>query len=230
MLNIAVFVCNPFRERCMLVWDRGPGAVIVDPGFCRPEERDALYACVEREKLQPEAILLTHTHFDHVLGAAECAARFGIPAYLHPDDRARLQEYAAMAAPFQIPAAETDFPVRDVADGETLALAGMAFEVIHTPGHTPGGVCYYCRAAGDLFSGDTLFAGSIGRSDLPGGDYDREIVSIMEKLMPLPGETRVHPGHGGDTTIGAERAGNPVLQPFNEVDADGNVDGISIDG
>ena len=230
MLNIGIFVCNLFRERCMLVWDRGPGAVILDPGFSTPEERDALYACVEREKLQPEAILLTHAHFDHIVGVAECAAHFSIPVYLHPEDRACLPVFAPMIDAFRLPRPDISFPVREIADGEVLKLAGMEFEVIHTPGHTPGGVCYYSRATGDLFSGDTLFAGSIGRSDLPCGDYDREIVSIMEKLLPLPGDTRVHPGHGSDTTIAAERTGNPFLQPFNEVDEYGNVDGVSIDG
>ncbi len=214
----------------MLVWDRGPGAVIIDPGFIGPEERDALYACVEQEKLQPEAILLTHAHFDHTHGVAECARHFGIPVYLHPEDRCHLDELIPMADRFFRPRADLDLPLQDVTDGQRLTLAGMELEVIHTPGHSPGSTCYYCAASGDLFSGDTLFAGSIGRTDLPCADYDREIVSVMEKLLPLPGETRVHPGHGGDTTIAAERTGNPFLQPFNEKDENGNVDGIPIDG
>lgn len=230
MLNIRIFNFNLFQERCMVVWDRGPGAVIFDPGFSRAAERDALYACVEREKLRPEAILLTHAHFDHILGAAECARHFGIPVYLHPEDRRCLEQLAPMADAFRMPRADTAFPTLDVEDGQRLSLAGIEWEVIHTPGHSPGSVCYYCSASGDLFCGDTLFAGSIGRSDLPCGDYDREIVSIMEKLLPLPGPTRVHPGHGGDTTISDERTGNPFLQPFNEIDEDGNVDGITIDG
>ena len=214
----------------MLVWDRGPGAVIIDPGFINATERDALYACVEQEKLQPEAILLTHAHFDHTLGVVECARHYGIPVYLHPDDRHSLHELIPLADTFFMPRPDLDLPMQDIADGQRLSLAGMELEVIHTPGHTPGSVCYYCSASGDLFSGDTLFAGTIGRTDLPCSDYDKEIVSIMEKLLPLPGGTRVHPGHGGDTTISGERTSNPFLQPFNEVDEDGNVDGISIDG
>ena len=113
------------------------------------------------------------------------------------------------------PEPDTDFTRTDLAEGP-LSVAGMDFEVIATPGHSPGSVCYLEREAGILFSGDTLFAGSIGRSDLPGGEYDDLIRSILEKLLPLDPATRIFPGHGPSSTLGQERTGNPFLEPFNE--------------
>ena len=123
------------------------------------------------------------------------------------------------------------FRYQGVADGEVLHVGGAGWKVITTPGHSPGSVCYWCEAAGVLLSGDTLFAGSIGRTDLPGGDYDALIHSVMDKLMALPGETDVLPGHGRPTSIAREAATNPFLIPFNEPDTDWwNQDGIELDG
>ena len=186
-MKIKRFVCNAFQENCYVVSD-GSRCVIIDPGFDPGQagdgsELDGLYSYLEAEGLTPEAILLTHSHWDHTLGVPALVERFGIPV-----------------KPAQ---AETG-----------AALYG--FKVIDTPGHTPDSVCYYNEAEHILFTGDTLFAGSIGRTDLPGGDYDSEIRSIMEKLIFLPGETEIYPGHGPSSTIARERTDNPFLEPFNE--------------
>ena len=127
---------------------------------------------------------------------------------------------------------ELKFESKGIEDGEVLELADMKIEVIFTPGHTPGGVCYLLRDEKVMFTGDTLFAGTIGRTDLPGGDYDKLIVSIMDKLMGLPGDVDVLPGHGRKTTIADERTHNPFLQPFNEPeeDLDWDGEGIEIEG
>ena len=229
MTNIRQFTCNPLEERCYLVSDGAGTAVVIDPGFLGGEETDAFDALLEREGLRLQAVLLTHAHFDHIYGVKHCVTRYGVPVYLHPDEAPVLQGDAAFAAGCGMPAPDTDWAVVPVQDGQTLRFGELSFQVIATPGHSPGSVCYLCAEDGVLFSGDTLFAGTIGNTQLPWGDYDRLIVSVMEKLMGLDADLDVHPGHGGGTTIGYERTHNPFLQPFNEKDPEtGWVDGIEV--
>lgn len=192
--------------------------VISDPGMYDESEREALLELLRKEGLTPVAVLLTHGHFDHIFGAAFLQKRFGIPVYMHPDDKKTVSLSPAFAEYFSSVSIDTDFETTDIRDGEVLSLAGISFRVITTPGHTPGGVCYYAESDSVLLSGDTLFAGSIGRSDLPGGDYDRLISSVLNRIMTLPGDTDVIPGHGPVTTIARESTTNPFLQPFNEPD------------
>ncbi len=199
-MKIKRFVCNAFQENCYVVSD-GSRCVIIDPGFDPGQagdgsELDGLYSYLEAEGLTPEAILLTHSHWDHTLGVPALVERFGIPVF-------------SATTSLQTPGK----PVSCLeGDGDEV----RGFKVIATPGHTPDSVCYYNEAEHILFTGDTLFAGSIGRTDLPGGDYDSEIRSIMEKLIFLPGETEIYPGHGPASTIARERMENPFLEPFNE--------------
>ena len=202
-MKIKKFVCNAFQENCYVVSD-GSRCVIIDPGFDPGQagddsELDGLYSYLEAEGLTPEAILLTHSHWDHILGVPALVERFGIPV-----KSAQAETGAFPAEPFF------------GEDGNDAGAALYGFKVIATPGHTPDSVCYYNEAEHILFTGDTLFAGSIGRTDLPGGDYDSEIRSIMEKLIFLPGETKIYPGHGPSSTIARERMENPFLEPFNE--------------
>ena len=231
MLNVEHLYFNLFSERSYIVWGKGPEAVVIDPGYCCEKEKQKLLDFLDAHGLVPTAIILTHAHFDHIFGVKDLSCHFNIPVYLHPDDKPMLRMAPSMASGFQgIPVPEVDFDTCDIFDGQTLGINGLSFEVIHTPGHTPGSVCLLSSKSGDLFSGDTLFAGSIGRTDLPMGDYDKEIVSVMDKIMGLDADIKVHPGHGGATTIAYERTHNPFLQPFNEKDSQGNVDGIEFNG
>ena len=217
MLNIRTLTCNLLQERTYVAWGGTDACVIVDPGCYGDDELRDLESLLRQESLTPAAILLTHGHFDHIFGVKALQDRFGgIPVHMHPADEAVFGYGAQMAANLGLTPAATDFRWTPVQDGQVLELAGIRFEVIATPGHTPGGVCYYVREADILFSGDTLFAGSIGRTDFPGGEYDDLIRSIMERIILLDPAVRILPGHGPSSTIGQERTGNPFLEPFNE--------------
>ncbi len=200
MLNLKIFVCNPYEENTYIVNSEGnKEAVIIDPGCREGEEVEGIVEYIETSGLKPVAILLTHAHLDHTCGIPLLKKRYDTPVYMDHREKTSLK-----------------FDSIDVKKGEILHLAGLDFEVISTPGHTPGGVCYLDRADKCLFSGDTLFAGTIGRTDLPGGDYDKLIVSVMDSLIGLPGDIEVFPGHAQSTNIARERYNNPFLQPFNE--------------
>lgn len=219
-MKIKRFVCNAIAENCYVV-SEGGSCVIIDPGFDGPDELAGLYSYLDSEALTPTAILLTHTHFDHVLGVPALVGRFGIPVY--PDRLAAAEVPEGVYSGEHFPCEPEKLPsgtqAKDEAEEEKLPSGlceGMDFKVIRTPGHTPDSICFYSEKEAVLFTGDTLFAGTIGRTDLPGGDYDSEIRSIMEKLIFLPGETAIYPGHGPASTIARERMSNPFLEPFNE--------------
>ena len=216
MLNIRSATFNFLQERTYAAWREAGRCVLVDPGCYGPDESAALEDLLTQEGLTPAAILLTHGHFDHLYGVQALQDRFGIPVYLHPADEVVLGYSAEMAGRLGLTPPQTGFRRTSIADGAVLEIAGMKFEVIATPGHTPGGVCYLEREAGVMFTGDTLFAGSIGRTDFLYSEYDDEIRSIMERLILLDPSIRILPGHGPTSTIGHERSHNPFLEPFNE--------------
>ena len=215
MPNIRSFTFNYLEEKTYLVWDESLEAVLIDPGCYRPSEAPELSRFIEENKLKLKAIWLTHGHFDHICGVASFP---GVPVYMHPADKPVLAISGDMATGLRLRAPDTSFSTVDISDGDELRVGKTAFKVIATPGHTPGGVCFYDEKDGLMFSGDTLFAGTIGRTDFPLGDYDVLIVSLMEKIMGLPGDVEVYPGHGPSTDIATERTHNPFLQPFNEPD------------
>jgi glyoxylase-like metal-dependent hydrolase (beta-lactamase superfamily II) len=188
--------------------------VIIDPG---QDAEPGIAQILASHRLKPVAVLLTHGHIDHIWSVAPVCGARGITAYIHPADRALLSDPARGFPPLvgqQLLAGlaftEPD-DVAELADGMSVSLAGCEFRVGHAPGHTPGSVTFAPEGEAVLFSGDLLFAGSIGRTDLPGGDYPAMLDSLARVCLPLPGETRVLPGHGPETTIGAERASNPFL-------------------
>lgn len=230
MVKVKQFFFNPLQEHCLIPYGEDLTAVIVDPGMCTEYERDEVLEFIRESGVHLQAVLLTHSHFDHIYGAKWCSDTFGIPVYLHPEDKKVIPITASSAAKFGLPVLDCSFSTTDIKDGDTLSFGEMEFEVIHTPGHSPGGACYYDRKNQIIFTGDTLFAGTIGRSDLEYGNYDDLIRSIMEKLMWLDTDVNVFPGHGGCTNIGYERTHNPFLQPFNEKDPEtGAVDGITFE-
>ncbi|MDX1690151.1 MAG: MBL fold metallo-hydrolase [Acidimicrobiia bacterium] len=192
--------------------ERGGPAVIVDA----PPDVDGLTRLVTELDVVPVAVLATHGHVDHVGGAGGAATRYAVSAYLHPDDdwlaadpRQQLRSIFGMEPPGDYEPPER---YEDLADEQVLDLAGLSFRTLHTPGHTPGHCCFLLEDDGVLFSGDQLFAGSIGRTDLPGGSHEQLMASMADKIVPLDGDTRVLPGHGPSTTIARELATNPFLQ------------------
>ena len=230
-INIKTFCFNPFRENTYLMWNQEGECVIVDPSPYTEDEKESLFLYISCNKLKPKEVWLTHGHFDHVFGVAEVSRKFDIPVRMHPDDKVILENNHIFAGGVLLKAPDCSFDTVDLVDGEELeALPDSVFKVIWTPGHTPGSVCLVDFTDKVMLSGDTLFAGSIGRTDHLGGDYDKEILSIMDKLMGLPGDIDVLPGHGGKTSISDERTHNPFLQPFNEPEEDFLDQGIEIHG
>jgi glyoxylase-like metal-dependent hydrolase (beta-lactamase superfamily II) len=192
----------------------GGPAVVVDA----PPDAAGVLALLARHDLIPMALLLTHAHVDHLGAAGSVSGSFAMSAYLHPDDEwlasdPGLQLRALWGA---MPPGDFEQPERyeSLFDGQVLALGGLEIEVLHTPGHTPGHCCFWVPGEGALFSGDQLFAGSIGRTDLPGGDHETLMRSMGERVVPLPRDTTVFPGHGPTTTLARELESNPFLEAF----------------
>jgi len=230
MITIRKFRFNPFQERGMVLSDETGECVIVDPGCYDEAELGELTEYMVQGGLTPKAIWLTHGHFDHIYGVKSLSRKYGIPTFMSPADQLVLDADEALARTFQLTPPDTSFAYEAIGKDSVMSFGHTRFTVFETPGHTPGGVCYYDEADKVLLSGDTLFAGSIGRTDGPGGDYDKLIKSVMDGIMGLPGDVSVFPGHGPMTDIGEERTHNPFLQPFNEPDEEGDwdQDGLSI--
>lgn len=204
------------HERCIVVWDETLECVIADPGCQTPDEKEELSSFISEKHLVPKAVILTHGHFDHIYGVSSIVSAYNIPVYMNPADRPYISGPKIIDNPFSLPVPDTGFETIDVLDGDEVKFGNSSLEVLATPGHSRGSVCYLSREGKLLLSGDTLFAGTIGRTDLPGGDYDMLMESIFGKLMSLDGDIDVLPGHGPATTITDERQKNPFLMPFNE--------------
>lgn len=202
-------VVEPFAENSWLVGDPKAGeAVLVDPGGHVP----TLLARATAAGLRVVAVWLTHAHLDHVSGVAAAVEALGVPVLLHPDDLPLYLAVDRQAAMFGLSAAPPPPADASLHDGRVLELGGLAAHVLHLPGHSPGHVAFWFPAARIVLSGDVLFAGSVGRTDLPGGSWQQLSRSIHERLLPLGDDVRVLPGHGPETTLGRERLTNPFLQ------------------
>lgn len=206
-MRVERFVTGIISTNCYLaVNEETRQAVIVDPAACPKKILDF----IEAEELKIEAILLTHGHFDHIMGIDGFLARFCVPVYVHEDDE-RVMNDPVLNQSSVYTAGYTFSGAEYVRDRQVLELAGYRFEVIHTPGHTWGGCCYYIPSEGVLFSGDTLFQNSVGRTDFETSSTSDLLSSVREKLFQLPETTHVYPGHMGETTIGHEKACNPYV-------------------
>ena len=201
-----------FAENCYLVIDEASReCVVIDPG----EEAGLILRRITEAGVRPVAIWVTHAHLDHVMGVPRLSRETGAPIYLHPADRELYDHVIQQGLAFGIRVESLPPPDREFVPGETVRVGTVGFTVRHAPGHSPGSVCLV--GDGVVFTGDVLFAGSIGRTDLPGADFDTLIRSIERELLVLPDSTMVYSGHGPETTVGRERGTNPFLTGVHRV-------------
>lgn len=208
-MKIKSFVVNPIGENCYVISEGKEGAII-DCGCFSERDWRTIKNYLEKEEINLSFALQTHMHFDHVMGLHFVERDYGVKPQCHMADLQVYESVPQMAMSFMGVELNLHLPrvEKHLRDGDIITLNGKEIEVIYTPGHTPGGVCFYVKEEGVLFSGDTLFQGSVGRTDLPGGSMSMEISSIRERLLTLPEETTVYPGHGGTTTIEYEKKYN----------------------
>jgi hydroxyacylglutathione hydrolase len=209
MLRYQTIPVTPFAQNCSVVWcDVTHDAAVIDPGG----DLDRILAAVKRQGLALKQILLTHAHIDHAGGTGTLARTLGLPVIgPHPDDQFWIDGLPQQAQMFGFAPAEPFVPARWLADGDTVAVGHSVLQVRHCPGHTPGHVVFYSPEAGRCFVGDVLFAGSIGRTDFPRGDFDTLIASITQRLWPMGDDTVFIPGHGPESSFGQERRSNPFV-------------------
>jgi hydroxyacylglutathione hydrolase len=204
ILPVGMLQCN-----CSIFGDeQSREAVVIDPG----DEIQRILAILEKHQLRVKAIVITHAHIDHIGGAAKLKAATGAPVYMNANDQPLSEHLDTQASWLGMATPEKTNIDVNAREGEKIALGPAEFHVLHTPGHTQGSISLWIPAENKLIAGDTLFLDSIGRTDLPGGDYQQILRSIQDKLLPLDDTTAVIPGHGSNTTIGRERARNPFLQ------------------
>lgn len=209
MLSLKTLPLGPLAANCYIVYDeKSRACLLIDPGA----EAERVEAFLEEAHLEPKAIVNTHGHFDHIGAVEALKEKYHLDFYLHPGDKALVEK--AAPAVFGIP--EENVEVKEVEhfleDGEKIDFAGSTFEVISTPGHTMGGCCFYFPAEKWLFTGDTVFRGTVGRTDLPGGDYEAIIHSVQKGLANIPNDVAVYPGHGPSSIMVFEREHNPYFR------------------
>lgn len=210
-MNIARLVFNPLQENTYVVWDATLQAIIIDAGNSSERENAMLENFIAEKGLQPVAAVNTHGHFDHLLGAEFVRSRYGVPFVMSSKDEFLLRGASTSAELFGVRSGDMPELDEDLEGKEVFTFGQTTLQVISTPGHTPGHVALYEPQSKVLFTGDTLFRESIGRTDLPGGDYSWIMRSIIDKLLPLGDEVKIYPGHGEESSIGHESMYNPFI-------------------
>lgn len=211
MTTIKTFAFNPFQENTYVLYDETNSCVIIDPGMSSEAEQKGFTDFIESKKLEPVSMINTHCHIDHVLGCRFLKDCYNIPLYIHNSEYALLKTTEEYGAVFGLKADSPPEPDNFLSDNQVYTFGETELKMLHVPGHSPGSIAIYCEADNYVLTGDVLFQGSIGRTDLPGGDYDTIIHSIKSKLMILPSKVHVYPGHGNHTTIEIEKTSNPFL-------------------
>lgn len=212
MIEIQKFTFNPFQENTFLLFDESKSAVVIDPGCYDKDEENEISTFIDSHDLKLEKVLNTHCHIDHVLGNAFFFDTYGLKPTIHKGDLSILQSVKEYGQSFGIDPIPSPEPEEFIEDGDLVQFGNSVLNVIHIPGHAPGHVVFKNDSQNFIIGGDVLFYGSIGRTDLPGGNHETLINSIHEKLMTLDEDFIVYPGHGPSTNIGFEKNNNPFLQ------------------
>ncbi len=211
MISIKKFTFNPVQENTFIAYDETGECVIIDAGCYFENERQELDRFITEKQLKPVRLINTHCHFDHIMGITHCRVKYKLQFEIHKDEVSLVEDAASHGDLFGIPVEAIDAPDTFFKEGDQLTFGNSYLQVIESPGHSPGGVVFYNHEQKILIAGDVLFYGSIGRTDLPGGSYERLVGNIQSKLLTLPEETLVYCGHGQETTIGFEKKNNPFL-------------------
>lgn len=214
VMKISRFTVNPFSENTYILWEEGMNDIaVVDPGMCTTQECETLYKFFEENNFSLKMVLLTHQHVDHIMGTGCLVEKYGCQVYGHAGDIELGSKADVQMRMFNLPYKVKPFCITDkVVGGDVIKLNGESIKVLHTPGHSAGGVVFFLPESGCAFVGDTIFQMSIGRTDLTGGDYDTLIESIRTEIYTLPKDTILYPGHGGTTTVGDEKQYNPFVK------------------
>ena len=210
-MQLKVFYFNELRVCTYVLWDETKECIIVDPGCESASEQQRLQKFITENELKPVMVVNTHAHFDHVLGNLFAVKTYSIPSAIHEGDAPLLAKVAQQSAMFGFVVEQPPVPDRFLTEEAPVRFGHSQLQVLHTPGHSPGGICLYAADDKFVLSGDTLFQESIGRTDLAGGNYEQLIDSIRTKLMTLPDDVKVFPGHGPATSIGEEKRNNPFI-------------------
>ncbi|MFN4233760.1 MAG: MBL fold metallo-hydrolase [Bacteroidia bacterium] len=211
MIQIQAFTFNPFQENTYVLWDETRECVIIDPGCSNSYEQDELSGFILSQQLKPVKLINTHCHIDHVMGNRFIAEKFNLELYIHKDDLFLLHNVENIGKLYGVPVVSSPEPAYFLDESQRLTFGNSSLQIFHTPGHSPGSISFFDKEGKMLIVGDVLFNGSIGRTDLPGGNYETLINSIVTKLLPLGDEVKVYSGHGPVTSIGKEKLTNPFL-------------------
>lgn len=212
MLQVQAFINNPYQENTYLVFEEGGDCAIIDPGMYTAAEQNRVVNFIKQQGLKPVMLLNTHCHIDHVLGNHFVFEQYGLKPQFHEGESGVLAAVPAYAPQMGFRYDVSPMPDAFLPETGTVTLGNGKLELIFAPGHSPAHLCFYAREENFLIGGDVLFRGSIGRTDLPGGDFKTLISNIEQKLFILPDDCIVYPGHGDDTTIGYEKAHNPFFE------------------
>ncbi len=211
MLKLHSFTFNPFQENTYVVYAENGDCIIVDPGCISNTEEQELKGFIDNNSLNPVLLFNTHCHIDHILGNAFVLSQWNIPFQAHRDDLELIRRAETYASVWGLPYQPSPEPSQFKDEGDQLLLNGVAIDLLHVPGHSPGSLCMVNHSGKWVIGGDVLFRGSIGRTDLPGGDHAALLKSIREKLFSLPGDYLVYSGHGPETRIDFEKQYNPFF-------------------